>query len=122
MLRPLSLVAARRSIAAGLGRRLLATPPAAQGESPQPLKLAIIGAGPSGLYAASRILAQLPADDKQSQVHVYERLPAPHGLVRYGVAADHPEVKVRSAGSELLLVPELIACPSSALPERPAQV
>lgn len=92
MLLPRSLPAARRLPAAvALGRRRLATPAA----RPQPLKLAIIGAGPSGLYAASRILAQLPADDDKSQVHVYERLPAPHGLVRYGVAPDHPEVKVR---------------------------
>lgn len=60
-----------------------------------PLKLAIVGAGPSGLYSASRILSQLHEDDTTSQVHVYERLPAPHGLVRYGVAPDHPEVKVR---------------------------
>ncbi|CDZ98521.1 Ferredoxin/adrenodoxin reductase [Phaffia rhodozyma] len=61
-----------------------------------PLKLAIIGAGPSALYSASRLLAQLPKDSPQGkdvEVHVYERLPAPHGLVRYGVAPDHPEVK-----------------------------
>ncbi|KAL7417703.1 hypothetical protein BDY24DRAFT_405726 [Mrakia frigida] len=64
--------------------------------SSRPLKLAIIGGGPSGFYAASRLLAQLPIDSSQGkdvEVHVYERLPTPHGLVRYGVAPDHPEVK-----------------------------
>ncbi|ORY34639.1 hypothetical protein BCR39DRAFT_513755 [Naematelia encephala] len=63
---------------------------------PRPLKLAIIGAGPSGFYAASRILSLLPPDSergKDVQVHMYERLPTPYGLVRYGVAPDHPEVK-----------------------------
>jgi hypothetical protein len=57
-----------------------------------PLKLAIVGAGPSGFYTASRILASL--QDDNIEVHMYERLPTPYGLVRYGVAPDHPEVKV----------------------------
>jgi len=63
----------------------------------RPLKLAIVGAGPSGFYAASRVLAQLPSGTPhgdQLQVHMYDKLWAPHGLVRYGVAPDHPEVKV----------------------------
>ncbi|WVO14989.1 hypothetical protein L204_102632 [Cryptococcus depauperatus] len=62
----------------------------------RPLKLAIIGAGPSGFYTASRILSLLPIDSpngKNAEVHMYERLPTPYGLVRYGVAPDHPEVK-----------------------------
>ncbi|THV02776.1 FAD/NAD(P)-binding domain-containing protein [Dendrothele bispora CBS 962.96] len=55
------------------------------------MKLAVIGGGPSAFYAASRILSLLP---KQSvNIHIYDRLWAPHGLVRYGVAPDHPEVK-----------------------------
>lgn len=62
-----------------------------------PLKLAIIGAGPSGFYTASRILSSIPSTSPEGQkleVHMYERLPTPYGLVRYGVAPDHPEVKV----------------------------
>ncbi len=62
-----------------------------------PLKVAVIGAGPSGFYAASRILQLLPASSdigSRVQVDLYERLPTPYGLVRYGVAPDHPEVKV----------------------------
>lgn len=62
-----------------------------------PLKLAIIGAGPSGFYTASRILSLIPPSSPEGQnleIHMYERLPTPYGLVRYGVAPDHPEVKV----------------------------
>jgi hypothetical protein len=55
------------------------------------LKLAIVGGGPSAFYVASRILST----ESAARVHVYDRLWAPHGLVRYGVAPDHPEVKVR---------------------------
>ncbi|EIW71415.1 hypothetical protein TREMEDRAFT_27417 [Tremella mesenterica DSM 1558] len=61
-----------------------------------PLKVAIVGAGPSGFYTASRILSTLTFDTSAGQgveVHMYERLPTPYGLVRYGVAPDHPEVK-----------------------------
>jgi len=57
------------------------------------MKLAIIGAGPSGFYAASRLLSI--AQSKPLQIHMFDRLGVPHGLVRYGVAPDHPEVKVR---------------------------
>ena len=52
---------------------------------------AIIGSGPAGFYTAQRILKFLP----ESRVDMYEALPVPYGLVRYGVAPDHPEVKVR---------------------------
>ncbi|OCF39686.1 RNP domain-containing protein [Kwoniella heveanensis CBS 569] len=66
--------------------------------SSRPLKVAIIGSGPSGFYTASRILSSLPIDSPSGavgnvEVHMYERLPTPYGLVRYGVAPDHPEVK-----------------------------
>ncbi|KXN83761.1 NADPH:adrenodoxin oxidoreductase, mitochondrial [Leucoagaricus sp. SymC.cos] len=61
----------------------------------RPLKLAIIGGGPSAFYVASRILSLVPnaATSPHVRVHLYDRLWAPHGLVRYGVAPDHPEVK-----------------------------
>lgn len=73
-----------------------------------PLKLAIVGAGPSGFYTASRILSLLPADTQQgssTQIHMYERLPTPYGLARYGVAPDHPEVKVGHSLSSVFLRP-----------------
>lgn len=56
-----------------------------------PIKVAIVGSGPSAFYAAARLLSNKAVDTQQ--VHMYERLPTPHGLVRYGVAPDHPEVK-----------------------------
>ena len=55
-------------------------------------RLAIVGAGPAGFYSASRILG-LPGSENV-KVDMYEELPVPFGLVRYGVAPDHPEVKV----------------------------
>lgn len=64
---------------------------------PPKVKLAVIGGGPSAFYVASRLLRLLPPTSSLGanlRVHIYDRLWAPHGLVRYGVAPDHPEVKV----------------------------
>ncbi len=55
-----------------------------------PFRAAIVGAGPSGFYAAGQLLA---LDDPQFAVDVYDRLPTPYGLVRSGVAPDHPKIK-----------------------------
>jgi ferredoxin/flavodoxin---NADP+ reductase len=52
-------------------------------------RIAVIGAGPSGLYAAAALLASKEPVD----VEVLDRLPAPYGLVRYGVAPDHVKMK-----------------------------
>ena len=52
-------------------------------------QVVVVGAGPSGCYVADYILKK--ADNVH--VDVIERLPVPYGLVRYGVAPDHPEVK-----------------------------
>lgn len=61
------------------------------GTSPdRPLRAAVVGAGPSGFYAVS---ALLDADDLHVSVDVFDRLPAPYGLVRYGVAPDHQKIK-----------------------------
>lgn len=87
-------------------RTFATTASSLQQHSPRPLKLAIIGAGPSGFYAASRLLSLLPADSPEGakvQVDMYERLPTPYGLARYGVAPDHPEVKVSQAVSTYYL-------------------
>ncbi len=54
------------------------------------LRAAIIGAGPSGFYAAGQLLA---SDEPQFAVDLYDRLPTPYGLVRSGVAPDHPKIK-----------------------------
>lgn len=58
-------------------------------------RVAIVGAGPAGFYAASRLLGTHGAENVR--VDMYEELPVPFGLVRYGVAPDHPEVKVSHA-------------------------
>lgn len=54
-----------------------------------PVRVAVIGAGPAGIYAAD-ILSKT---DVEVSIDLYERLPAPFGLVRYGVAPDHPRIK-----------------------------
>ncbi len=54
-----------------------------------PLRVAVIGAGPAGIYAAEALVKQ--ADDVS--VDVFDRLPSPYGLVRYGVAPDHTSIK-----------------------------
>lgn len=56
----------------------------------QPLHLAIIGSGPAGFYSAYRLLKALP----DARIDMYEGLPSPYGLVRFGIAPDHPEAKV----------------------------
>jgi ferredoxin--NADP+ reductase len=53
------------------------------------LRVAVVGAGPAGIYAAD-ILARSGED---VAIDLIERLPAPFGLVRYGVAPDHPRIK-----------------------------
>jgi ferredoxin--NADP+ reductase len=52
-------------------------------------RVAVVGAGPSGLYAAAALLSS----DVPVSVDVLDRLPAPYGLVRYGVAPDHVKMK-----------------------------
>lgn len=52
-------------------------------------RFAIVGSGPSGLFAAEALKRALPA----CRIDVFERLPVPFGLVRYGVAPDHPKLK-----------------------------
>jgi ferredoxin--NADP+ reductase len=55
------------------------------------LRLAIVGAGPAGIYAADILLKAEKAFDVS--IDLFEQLPAPYGLVRYGVAPDHPRIK-----------------------------
>ena len=61
-----------------------------------PLRVAVVGSGPAGFYAASALLAsELPIE-----VDLIERLPTPWGLVRQGVAPDHPNIKAVSRAFE----------------------
>ena len=59
-------------------------------EATNPLRVAIIGAGPAGFYSADQLFKEF-AD--RVQVDMYDRLPTPFGLVRYGVAPDHLKIK-----------------------------
>jgi ferredoxin--NADP+ reductase len=56
----------------------------------RPLRVAIIGAGPAGFYAAEHLYKQR---DLVVEVDMYDRLPTPYGLVRNGVAPDHQKIK-----------------------------
>lgn len=55
------------------------------------LRLAVIGAGPAGIYASDILLKAERKFDVS--IDLFEQLPAPYGLVRYGVAPDHPRIK-----------------------------
>jgi len=60
-----------------------------------PLRVAIVGAGPAGIYAGNILAHAIAARDDESSVEIdlFESLPAPYGLIRYGVAPDHPRIK-----------------------------
>ena len=59
------------------------------GTPDKPLRVAVVGAGPSGFYATEALIKS----DLTVEVDLVERLPAPFGLVRNGVAPDHPKLK-----------------------------
>ncbi|WP_412543304.1 FAD-dependent oxidoreductase [Longispora sp. K20-0274] len=60
---------------------------------PRPIRIAIVGAGPAGVYAADALLKSDAAREPGVSIDLFERLPAPFGLIRYGVAPDHPRIK-----------------------------
>src|SRR5450631_1724603 len=55
-----------------------------------PIRIAVIGSGPAGFYAAGHLLKD---SAERIEVDMIERLPTPWGLVRAGVAPDHPKIK-----------------------------
>jgi len=59
------------------------------GTPERPLRVAIVGSGPSGFYTAETLLKQ----SLNVKVDMFDKLPVPFGLVRYGVAPDHPKIK-----------------------------
>jgi cation diffusion facilitator CzcD-associated flavoprotein CzcO len=60
------------------------------GSEQRPLRTAIVGSGPSGFYAAEALLQQ---ENVVVDVDIFDRLPTPYGLVRFGVAPDHQKIK-----------------------------
>jgi ferredoxin/flavodoxin---NADP+ reductase len=63
------------------------------GTEESPLRVAIVGSGPAGFYTAGHLLKP---KDRVVQVDMFDRLPTPWGLVRAGVAPDHPNIKAVS--------------------------
>ena len=57
------------------------------------LRVAVVGSGPSGFYAAEGLLRS----GLSVGIDMFERLPVPYGLVRFGVAPDHPKLKLVTA-------------------------
>ena len=58
--------------------------------SQAPLKVAVIGAGPAGIYASDILVKKTGGN---VEIDLIEQMPAPFGLIRYGVAPDHPRIK-----------------------------
>jgi len=58
-----------------------------------PIRIAVIGSGPAGFYTAGHLLKQSETREQPVEVDMIERLPTPWGLVRSGVAPDHPKIK-----------------------------
>jgi ferredoxin/flavodoxin---NADP+ reductase len=72
------------------------------------LRVAIVGGGPAGIFAADLLTRADSGPDVDVSVDILERLPAPFGLVRYGVAPDHPRIKeIVKALQRVLVKPEV---------------
>lgn len=75
----------------------MSTPRETAGElpTPRPLRIAIVGAGPAGVYAADILTKSGAVKDGGLEVSIdlFDAYPAPYGLIRYGVAPDHPRIK-----------------------------
>jgi ferredoxin--NADP+ reductase len=66
----------------------------AVGSAEQPLRVAVVGAGPAGFYVAEHLLRR---PDVVVELDMFDRLPTPFGLVRLGVAPDHQKIKAVTA-------------------------
>jgi ferredoxin--NADP+ reductase len=66
------------------------------GTTEHPVRVAIVGSGPAGFYAAGHLLKCKSHPELCAQVDMFDRLPTPWGLVRAGVAPDHPNIKAVS--------------------------
>ncbi|GAA6013560.1 hypothetical protein JCM11491_002707 [Sporobolomyces phaffii] len=80
-----------RSCCAFSTRAPVCAPPSPPDLVGTPYRIGVVGGGPAGFYAASRLLGIAGAD--RVEVDLFELLPTPFGLARFGVAPDHPEVK-----------------------------
>lgn len=76
----------------------------------RPLRVGIVGAGPAGIYAADLLTKDetLSACGTSVSIDILDKLPSPYGLVRYGVAPDHPRIKqIQGALHKILDKPEI---------------
>src|SRR6476659_550032 len=69
----------------------------------RPFRVAVVGSGPAGFYAVGALLASA---EPRFEVDLIERLPTPWGLVRLGVAPDHPNIKAVSRAFEKIAATE----------------
>jgi len=69
------------------------------GNPERPLRVAVVGSGPAGFYTADSLVKHKQIN---AEVDLFERLPAPYGLVRYGVAPDHQKIKSVTAAYDKL--------------------
>ncbi|WP_027020311.1 FAD-dependent oxidoreductase [Corynebacterium sputi] len=70
----------------------------------RPIRVAVIGSGPAGVYASDALMKS----GREVQIDLFEKMPAPFGLIRYGVAPDHPRIKgIVNALHRVLSKPEL---------------
>ncbi|MGH2912732.1 MAG: FAD-dependent oxidoreductase, partial [Solirubrobacteraceae bacterium] len=58
-----------------------------------PIRIAVVGSGPAGFYTAGHLLKASEVSGREIDIDMFERLPTPWGLVRSGVAPDHPKIK-----------------------------
>ena len=70
-----------------------------------PMRVAVVGAGPAGMYVADALVYQ---KDVSVQVDLFDRLPTPFGLLRYGVAPDHLKMKSLSRALQRTLDDERV--------------
>ncbi len=82
------LLVSHSTDAATLQETTVTRPDARPGEG-TPWRIAIVGAGPAGIYAADVLMKS----GTEVAIDLIERQPAPYGLIRYGVAPDHPRIK-----------------------------
>ena len=59
----------------------------------RPFRVAVVGAGPAGIYAGNILRTRAAEVGIDVRIDLFESLPAPYGLIRYGVAPDHPRIK-----------------------------
>lgn len=61
--------------------------------SSSPLRIAVVGSGPAGVFACDALLTWADEHDREIVVDLFDSLPVPFGLLRHGVAPDHPRIK-----------------------------